>query len=660
MKKIFSWSKRFILNLASTVYASVGWLRIQGSRWGLFETRSLPVPVICVGDLILGGSGKTPAAIFIASHLRDRGDRVAILCRVQDEAAMIEKRLPDCIVLVGRKSYDLGRRAVDEFGATVCVMDGGYQHLGLKRDLNILLIASDFFSAISRWNQIRREPISGIRRADLCLVTKISPKTDLMRIKERIHRYAPGVPVFQGEISADSPRDSLKGKRVFAFSGIADDRSFMDDLRSSGALLSGTLSFSDHHRYTARDYRRICKMALKAKADLLVTTEKDFGKIRPFHDDGRIPLICLKIKLHCLSLENEILDYVAKFSEKKADVIAPNFNRRFSGVTASILSIVPALQNYYAVRALGNNLPRTIPTLSFREFFRDYRKGPRRIWHARRNVEMLAGIVLKKILGFPLILLWTSAGQRRHTWLTRFLYRRMDEVIATTDAAASYLVRPSVIIPHGTDTRRFHPPADRRALWEKMSGREGYGIGLFGRVRPNKGTGDFVEALCEILPSFPKWSAVIVGETTPGYRKFQRELQGKIDRSGLKDRILFLGKLDHYEDVVPWYQAVSLVVAPPWVEGFGLTPLEGMACGCPVIATRTGAFPQIIEPEKNGWIVPLRDRAALRKALESAMKEPQKLSEMGRLARQRMEECFSIEKEAENLAKVYEEVFERS
>ncbi len=337
----------------------------------------------------------------------------------------------------------------------------------------------------------------------------------------------------------------------------------------------------------------------------------------------------------------------------ETEVLIPHFSRRFSGVTASVIALIPALEKHYPTFAVGYGIPKRIPRVSWLQLWTKLRSRSPKIWQARRNNEMLLGLFFKKILRYPLTLIWLTADNYRRGWLTRFLYRRMDAVIATSESAASFIDRPSTVVPHGIDTQRFRPSDNRGQRWrEKGLGGE-YGIAILGRVRPNKGTGDFVEALCEILPSFPNWTGVLIGETTPRYRNFQQELQRKIERAGLAGRVIFVGKVENFDEIPDWYRAVSLVVAPPWLEGFGLTVPEAMASACAVVATDTGAFPQIIESGENGWLIPRRDAAALKSALRHAMTRVEQLDEIGLKGRRRIEEHFSAEREAESLAKIY-------
>src|SRR5436190_356817 len=206
----------------------------------------------------------------------------------------------------------------------------------------------------------------------------------------------------------------------------------------------------------------------------------------------------------------------------RLEVIIPNLHWRYSGVTATNRMIAPRLARLHAAAWLGRDAPEGIAQLKFGDLLRlRALPGQRpRIWHARRNNEMIAGLVLRAF-GWPLKLVFTSAAQRQHTWISRWLMARMDGVIATSQAAASYLVVPAQVIHHGVDTELYRPPADRAELFA-ASGLPGkYGVGCFGRVREQKGTDVFVEAMCRLLPRYPDFSAVIIGAVTPDQQSFQ-------------------------------------------------------------------------------------------------------------------------------------------
>ncbi len=218
--------------------------------------------------------------------------------------------------------------------------------------------------------------------------------------------------------------------------------------------------------------------------------------------------------------------------------------------------------------------------------------------------------------------------------------------------AASFVPNTTAVVPHGIALERFSPPADKGTIWQRTGLPGKYGIGTFGRIRDDKGSDIFVDAMIEVLPDFPDWTAVLAGLCTPQHKEFQNALVEKIARAGLSDRIIFLGVMGPAA-VADWYQNVLLTVACPRYEPFGLTPLEGMACGSAVIASRTGAFEIIVEPGKTGELIPTDDSVALAAALRRMLSDPEALLQMGRHGRKRVEEQFSVEREAEGIAGVY-------
>ena len=221
-------------------------------RAGLLRARRLPQPVISVGNIAAGGTGKTPAVITIASFLASRGYRVAVLTRgygrtgeggrvetldpnrYGDEPVLI-KQCTNVDVIVSAKRYENALR----YPADVYVLDDGFQHLQLHRDIDIVIDAPSRFY---------REGRSALRHADIVL-------------PRRLRLTIP---------------DELRGRRLFAFSGLADNEQFFAGLRSEGLDLAGTRGFADHHRYTAADLEAIQRAAAGAT---IVTTEKDAVKI---------------------------------------------------------------------------------------------------------------------------------------------------------------------------------------------------------------------------------------------------------------------------------------------------------------------------------------------------------------------------------------------
>jgi mannosyltransferase len=342
------------------------------------------------------------------------------------------------------------------------------------------------------------------------------------------------------------------------------------------------------------------------------------------------------------------------------EVIIPNLHWRYSGVTATNRMIAPRLARLVPSAWLGSDAPEGIPRLTFRDLLRLrglHGKRPR-IWHARRNNEMIAGWLLKA-LGWRLTLVFTSAAQRHHTWVSRWLMARMDGVIATSQAAASYLKRPAQIIHHGVDTGIYRPPADRAALFAATRLPGKYAIGCFGRVREQKGTDLFVEAMCRLLPRYPDFSAVIIGAVTPEQQVFARRLRARVEAAGLIERLRFLGELP-IADVPLWYQRILIYAFTSRSEGFGLTLLEAMAAGNALVAARAGAATQVVIDGRTGILVPAGDIEALVAALERLMRDPAEAAAMGQRARDRAVDDFGVESEARAIAAFYEMVWQSS
>ena len=338
-------------------------------------------------------------------------------------------------------------------------------------------------------------------------------------------------------------------------------------------------------------------------------------------------------------------------------VIAPCLGKRFSGINASMIAVLPELARHVPIAAVGFNLPADVPQVRWGQLFGCARRGPWRIWHARRNVDMLVGLILRRVLGFKILLVFTSVAQRRHTWITRFYVHRMDALIAPTAAAASFLDRPAVIVSHGVNTQVFHPPADRQAEWARRGLPGRYGIGVFGRLRPQKGTEDFIDAMVRVLPQRPDWTAVLVGQTTKEYHPFEQRLRRRLHEAGLADRVHFTGFLKDPNDVPGWYRAMSVVVCPSRIEGFGLPCLEAMSCGCPVVATRTGAWPEVIRDGEDGYVVPCHDPDAMAAAILKVTADPSDANRMGHQAREKVTGRYRIEDEAAGILDVYRRLF---
>jgi mannosyltransferase len=336
------------------------------------------------------------------------------------------------------------------------------------------------------------------------------------------------------------------------------------------------------------------------------------------------------------------------------EVIIPNLHWRYSGVTATNRMVAPRIARLVPAAWLGPDGPDGMRRLGFRDLLKLWRRSRPVVWHARRNNEMMLGLLLRAF-GWPLMLVFTSAAQRHHTWTTRAMMARMDAVIATSEASASYLKVPYTIIMHGIDTERYAPPANRGADFVAAGLPGRFGVGCFGRVRAQKGTDVFVEAMCRLLPQFPDFCAVVVGEVTPDQRAFEEKLKERISAARLADRIRFLGELP-VDEVPRWYQRILIYAFTSRNEGFGLTLLEAMASGNALVAARAGAAEKVVRDGETGILVPPGDVDALVAALAPLMREPATAAEMGRRARAHVLADFSVDAEVAKIVGVYRRV----
>ncbi|MDM9621775.1 glycosyltransferase family 4 protein [Rhizobium sp. S96] len=339
------------------------------------------------------------------------------------------------------------------------------------------------------------------------------------------------------------------------------------------------------------------------------------------------------------------------------EIIAPNFKKRLSGVTSTIIQLIPVQRALgQRVAALGPGLPVDLPHIRFRDLLQLWTapRGRRfRIWHARRNIEMLPAIFMRDILRMKLKIVFTSASQRRHSGWTKWLVSRMDAVIATSGRTADYLEVPNSVVMHGIDTARFSPPADKAEAKRACGLDVGKNvIGCFGRVRHQKGTDLFVDSMIRVLPTRPDWIAIVAGRATPQHISFENDLKDRVAAAGLADRMLFVGEHTNIND---WYRTLDLFIAPQRWEGFGLTPLEAMATAVPVIATDVGAFPELLVTGENetGVIIPRDNLQAMADTAAGFMDEADRRHAASARARAHAMEKFSIEGEAQRLNAVY-------
>ena len=307
-----------VLMVLSVVYGGLMCLRARLYERGVLPSKTLPCRVVSIGNLISGGTGKTPMTILVARMIRDMGCRVVVLSRgyrgrmektggvvsdgrtifkgpddAGDEPYLMARVLTGIPVVVGQRRYEAGMMAVKRFKPDVIVLDDAFQHLRLKRDLNLVLLdsRSPFGNGHMLPRGLLREPLSALRRAHAVVYTR-SEQATMAAIPHRLLRRHPSTfytthhPIIrktdqEGGRFADDASDicMLKGKKAVAFAGLADNAQFFDSLEQAGCVLVHTFSFADHHRYGCSDLDRIAATAMEKGADVLVTTLKDFVKI---------------------------------------------------------------------------------------------------------------------------------------------------------------------------------------------------------------------------------------------------------------------------------------------------------------------------------------------------------------------------------------------
>ncbi|MBC2836558.1 glycosyltransferase family 4 protein [Paragemmobacter straminiformis] len=336
-----------------------------------------------------------------------------------------------------------------------------------------------------------------------------------------------------------------------------------------------------------------------------------------------------------------------------------NFNPRFTGVSATAAAVLATQKRGLDAVLVGHPLPdcpAPVPVLRAFSLSRNVPKGlPFAIWHVRRNAEMLAALVARDILRLPVRIVFTSAAQRRHSALPRWLISRMDAVVATTPLAAALVPHVRAVVPHGVDTARFTPAADRAKAWAATGFPGAYGIVTVGRIRNEKGTDLFVKAMIRALPHLPQATAVVLGMAKPAEADFLTTLRAEIAAAGLTDRILFPGEVP--SDAMPGIlRGAALLMALPRYEGYGMTPLEAMACGVPVIASQAGHFAEFVG-KTAGEIVAQEDWAGAADAAIALLSDPARHAAAAAAARDRATGLFGIEAEVAGIRSVYDSLW---
>ncbi|MFO0847371.1 MAG: tetraacyldisaccharide 4'-kinase [Gemmataceae bacterium] len=309
-------------------YGAGVWVRNRAFDRGWKKAARLPVPVVCVGNLTVGGTGKTPVVEAVARFYRDLGLQVAIVSRGygseagrNDEAMVLEENLPDVPHLQGADRVAVGLTAVAELDSEVIVLDDGFQHRRLARDLDVVLVdatrplADEYLFP----RGMLREPVSGLRRAGVLVLTRCDQATpdSVAAQREWLAKRCPGVTLAETvhapvELLAGDGRTvevgELQGRTVGAFCGVGNPESVRRTLDGLGATVAAFRPFRDHHPYTRTDVDDLARWAATLPADAwVVTTQKDLVKLRVAELAGR-PVWAVRIGIRFRSGEEAFHD----------------------------------------------------------------------------------------------------------------------------------------------------------------------------------------------------------------------------------------------------------------------------------------------------------------------------------------------------------------
>ena len=353
------------LFLGSQAYKAAVNLRLLSYELGFSGKERLNCFVISLGNITVGGTGKTPTAQRLAKEIRDMGYRVVILNRgyrakfygevgivsdgkdlkmdatqAGDEAFMLAKHLPNVPVLIGARRAVTGQYAIENFGAEVVILDDGYQHWQVIRDLDILLI--DAVSVFGNGHLLPRgtlrESISHISRASVCLLTKVDQAAEGSRdlIRQTVRKYNPSAQIVE---SIHEPRcliplaewstnlagegisvATINGRKVMAVSAIGNPASFERTLRDLGAEIISSLRYPDHHDYTVMEMEDILRQADSFAAEMIIVTEKDAVKIpeEVAAENWRIPIFVISVEV---KFQSGASDFKKLLSERLAEKV---------------------------------------------------------------------------------------------------------------------------------------------------------------------------------------------------------------------------------------------------------------------------------------------------------------------------------------------------
>lgn len=350
-----------VLRLMSFIYGLGVQCKLALYRLGILQRHKLPCKVISLGNITVGGTGKTPTAQRLASFIRDMGYRVVILNRgyragwkgqvgvvsdgrkiymtvteAGDEAYLLAKSLPGVPVVIGRNRSITGEYAVQHLNAEVIILDDAYQHWQLERDLDIVLIdtLNIFGNNFLLPRGTLREPLTNLKRANAFLLTKVDQSTGHARetIRETLNKFNPEALVvesthtprcfieieewYKGVRPETVPLEAISGRSVLPFSAIGNPSSFEQTITDLGGVVIDAVRYPDHHDYTMAEMQSIMQRAVDHNVWALITTDKDAVKIPSefIHSERPLPLYVLSIEVRFHDGYEELMDMIKNVS----------------------------------------------------------------------------------------------------------------------------------------------------------------------------------------------------------------------------------------------------------------------------------------------------------------------------------------------------------
>ena len=321
---------RTALAIAAKIYSSIIRLRNLLYDKNILKTHRSKTVVISIGNITLGGTGKTPLVVWLCNYLHQQNLSCAVLTRgykthtkrntksneppntITDETAVLSENCPQAEIIVDPDRVAGAAKAIEKFGARVLIMDDGFQHRRLARDLDIVTIdATQPFGYEKIFPAgLLREPLTSLRRADAVVITRCDQirESELREIENKLRAVNPGILIAQSIHAAvniesadntETAVERLKGSKIYAFCGIGNPNAFFNTIEASGAEITGSKVYNDHYQYSQACLADIYTQAKLAGAELILTTQKDWTKIKhlkPDKKDIQLAYLAVEIK----------------------------------------------------------------------------------------------------------------------------------------------------------------------------------------------------------------------------------------------------------------------------------------------------------------------------------------------------------------------------